>query len=69
MELTKIVICQDNDTAYTFDTDSNLRCQEVGDYNQFYFSSDPHSGGNLYDDWEVVGDTAPEYKQIIKALK
>ena len=63
MEFARIVIHKDK--AYTFDIEGNLRRQEVGDYNQFYYSSDPHSGGNLYDDWEVVDDTKTELHQII----
>ena len=56
MEVNKIVIIKSEvgKFAFTKDEDDTLLYQEIGDYNQFYFSTNRNEGGNLSDDWEVV---------------
>ena len=56
MEINKIVIIKSEvgTFAFTKDEDDTLLYQEIGDYNQFYFSTNRNEGGNLSDDWEVV---------------
>ena len=42
--------------------------QEVGEVNQFYFSTDRNEGGNLSDDWEIVDMMGldEEYKLMVE---
>ena len=56
MEINKIIIIKGEvgTFAFTKDEDDTLIYQEIGDYNQFYFSTNRNEGGNLSDDWEVV---------------
>lgn len=70
MEVNKIVIIKSEvgKFAFTKDEDDTLIYQEVGDYNQFYFSTDRNEGGNLSDDWEVVDMMSldHEYKSMVE---
>lgn len=70
MEVNKIVIIKSEvgKFAFTKDEDDTLIYQEVGDYNQFYFSTDRNEGGNLSDDWEVVDmmNLDHEYKLMVE---
>lgn len=70
MEVNKIVIIKSEvgKFAFTKDEDDTLIYQEVGDYNQFYFSTDRNEGGNLSDDWEVVDmmNLDHEYKSMVE---
>lgn len=70
MEVNKIVIIKSEvgKFAFTKDEDNTLIYQEVGDYNQFYFSTDRNEGGNLSDDWEVVDlmNLDHEYKLMVE---
>ena len=70
MEVNKIVIVKSEvgKFAFTKDEDNTLIYQEVGDYNQFYFSTNRNEGGNLSDDWEVVDMTSldHEYKLMVE---
>jgi len=54
--------------AFTKDEDDTLLYQEIGDYNQFYFSTNRNEGGNLSDDWEVVDmmNLDHEYKLMVE---
>jgi hypothetical protein len=68
----KIVMVEEYGSAYTMH-EGDLYCTPIGEYNQIYYSSDFHSGGNIYDDWELVepdlGEHAPlDHDAIIKAL-
>ena len=74
MEVNKIVIIKSEvgKFAFTKDEDDTLLYQEIGDYNQFYFSTNRNEGGNLSDDWEVVDmmNLDHEYKLMVeKAIK
>ena len=69
----RIVIVEEYKSAYTLDEHDNLLFTPIGEYNQIYYSSDAHQGGNTYDDWdevdiELVGDEY-DYDSIIKALR
>lgn len=70
MEVNKIVIIKSEvgKFAFTKDEDDTLIYQEVGDYNQFYFSTDRNEGGNLSDNWEVVDmmNLDHEYKSMVE---
>mgnify|MGYP001254887905 FL=1 len=70
MKINKIVIIESEvgKFAFTKDEDDTLIYQEVGDYNQFYFSTDRNEGGNLSDDWEVVDmmNLDHEYKLMVE---
>jgi hypothetical protein len=56
MEVNKIIIVNSEagKFAFTKDETNSLVYQEVGEVNQFYFSTDRNEGGNLSDDWEIV---------------
>ena len=69
----RIVIVEEYKSAYTLDEHDNLLFTPIGEYNQIYYSSDAHQGGNTYDDWdevdiELVGDEY-DYDSIIAELK
>jgi len=69
----RIVIVEEYGSAYTLDEHGNLLFTPIGEYNQIYYSSDAHQGGNTYDDWdevdiELVGDEY-DYDSIIDELK
>ena len=69
----RIVIVEEYGSAYTLDEHGNLLFTPIGEYNQIYYSSDAHQGGNTYDDWEevdieLVGDEY-DYDSIIAELK
>ena len=70
MEANKIIIINSEvgKFAFTRDETNNLLYQEVGEFNQFYFSTDRNEGGNLNDDWEDVDMMRldQEYKLIVK---
>jgi len=70
MEVNKIVIIKGEvgKFAFTKDEDDTLIYQEVGEYNQFYFSTNRNEGGNLSDDWEVVDmmNLDREYKLMVE---
>jgi len=70
MEVNKIVIIKSEvgKFAFTKDEDDTLIYQEVGEYNQFYFSTNGNEGGNLSDDWEIVDmmNLDHEYKLMVE---
>ena len=68
----RIVIVEEYASAYTLDEHGNLLFTPIGEYNQIYYSSDVHQGGNTYDDWDevdikLVGDEY-DYDSIIDEL-
>ena len=68
----RIVIVEEYGSAYTLDEHGNLLFTPIGEYNQIYYSSDVHQGGNTYDDWDevdikLVGDEY-DYDSIIDEL-
>jgi len=76
IQTNKIIIVQADDVkygiclkfAFTRDETNNLVYQEVGKANDFYFSTDANSGGNLSDDWNIVDMMGldDEYKIMVE---
>ena len=70
MKTNKIIIIEDKlgKFAFTKDESKNLVCQEIGNVNQIYFSTDKNEGGNLSDDWNIVDmfGLDSEYKTIVE---
>ena len=67
----KIVMVEEYGSAYTMH-EGALYCTPIGEYNQIYFTTDIHSGGNVYDDWSEVdrsnADEHYDYDAILEAL-
>jgi len=67
----KIVVVEEYGSAYTMH-EGALLYTPIGKYNQIYYTSDIHSGGNVYDDWSEVdrsiADEHFDYDAILKAL-
>lgn len=74
METNKIVIIKSKvgKFAFTRDDTNNLIYQELGKFNDLYFSTDKNQGGNLSDDWNIVdfmGLDEPYKNMVEKAIK
>lgn len=69
--INKIVVVEEYGSAYTIH-EGALLYTPIGEYNQIYFTTDIHSGGNVYDDWSEVdrsiADEHFDYDAILKAL-
>ena len=70
IEINKIVIVKSKvgKFAFTRDETNNLVYQEIGKFNDLYFSTDKNEGGNLSDDWNIVDmfGLDSEYKTIVE---
>jgi len=70
IEINKIVIVKSKvgKFAFTRDETNNLVYQEIGKFNDLYFSTDKNEGGNLSDDWNIVDmfTLDNEYKTMVE---
>ena len=69
--INKIVVVEEYGSAYTIHEGAFL-FTPIGEYNQIYYTTNPHEGGNVYDDWSEVdrsiADEHYDYDAILKAL-
>jgi len=70
IETNKIVILKSKvgKFAFTRDETNNLVYQEIGKFNDLYFSTDKNEGGNLSEDWNIVDmfSLDNEYKTMVE---